>query len=125
MTITSRQGRPLGRYLPEIAAAAQAALPRGAVLDGELVIWTDGRLDFAALQRRIAPGAVRVAALTRTLPASYVAFDLLHDGHQDLKRRRYTDRRAAFEQLLSAVGPPLQVVPMTTDHAEALDWFQR
>jgi hypothetical protein len=51
--LQSRQQRPLGRYFPEIAAGLAAQVPPGTVLDGELVVYRGGRLDFAALQRRI------------------------------------------------------------------------
>ena len=72
--LQSRQQRSLTRYFPEIAAAA-GALDVDVVLDGELVLWHQGRLDFAALQQRIHPAASRAEALARSLPASYVVFD--------------------------------------------------
>ncbi|MCX4804699.1 hypothetical protein OG594_24295 [Streptomyces sp. NBC_01214] len=41
---------------PDLVAAAEAQLPHGLVLDGELVVWDTeaGRLSFEALQRRAA-----------------------------------------------------------------------
>ncbi len=47
--LQSRQQRGLTRNFPEVAAAV-GALDVGVVLDGELVLWRHGRLDFAALQ---------------------------------------------------------------------------
>jgi hypothetical protein len=38
-----------------------------------LVIWNDGRLDFAALQRRLHPSTGRVRQLSLVLPASILA----------------------------------------------------
>ena len=52
-TLQSRQQRPLTRFFPEVVAALQEQLHLGVVLDGELVICVDGRLDFAALQGRL------------------------------------------------------------------------
>ena len=40
------------------------------------MIWGEGRLDFAALQRRIVNPA-RCQAYANTQPASFMAFDLL------------------------------------------------
>ena len=52
--MTSRRGKPLGRYFPEVVAAGRL-LPPELVLDGELVVPTGGGVDFAALQRRLHP----------------------------------------------------------------------
>ena len=53
VTLHCRQQRPLTKYFPEVVAALQEQLIGGVVLDGELVVGTHGRLDFAALQRRL------------------------------------------------------------------------
>ena len=45
-------------------------------------------LDFDALTQRIHPAASRVKLLAETTPASFVAFDLLAVGDDDLLRRR-------------------------------------
>jgi ATP-dependent DNA ligase len=68
VALQSRQQRPLARYFPEIAAGV-AELTCDAVLDGELVIYRDGHLDFTALQRRIHPSASRARDLSLALPA--------------------------------------------------------
>jgi ATP-dependent DNA ligase len=58
--IQSREGRPLGRYFPELEAALKEQLPSACVLDGEIVLVVEGRLDFEALQLRLHPAASRV-----------------------------------------------------------------
>src|SRR5258705_9497588 len=63
LLIQSRDGKPLGRYFPELEAPLRASLPERCVLDGEVVIATDGRLDFDALLQRIHPAKSRVAML--------------------------------------------------------------
>ena len=51
--LTSRQGKDLTDWFPELAQAGKC-LPRSTVLDGEIVIADeDGRADFGALQRRL------------------------------------------------------------------------
>src|SRR5512134_1345929 len=75
--IQSRDRRPLDRYFPGLHAALLERLPKGCVLDGEIVIATAAGLDFDALQMRLHPAASRVDKLARETPASFVAFDLL------------------------------------------------
>ena len=55
------------------------------MVDGEIVIATPRGLDFDALQLRLHPAASRVAKLSREMPASFVAFDLLAAGGHDIR----------------------------------------
>ncbi|MGV9313076.1 ATP-dependent DNA ligase [Streptomyces sp. NPDC003691] len=120
--LQARSGRIVTGAFPDLAAAARR-LPPGTVLDGEVVVWRDGRTDFAAVQRRALATARRAPELARTLPASYAAFDLLAEGGRDLRQRAYVHRRARLVALLEPLGPPLQAVPMTLDADEAADWY--
>src|SRR3954471_11010039 len=85
LLLQSRDQKPLGRYFPELVAALQANLPERCVLDGELVISSGGKLDFDALLLRIHPAASRIQLLAEQSPASYVAWDLLALGDEDLR----------------------------------------
>src|SRR6476469_253826 len=111
--IQSRDLRPLDRYFPELHDTLLERLPDGSVIDGEIVIATPRGLDFDALQLRLHPAASRVAKLARETPASFVAFDLLAAGGQDLRDVAQRDRRARLEALLAAAAPPLHLTPMT------------
>src|SRR5213596_248483 len=91
--IGSRNERPMTRYFPELVAAAKAELPERCVVDGEVVLATPGGLDFEALQLRLHPAASRVALLAERTPASFVAFDLLALGDEDLTERPFAQRR--------------------------------
>ncbi|MET7904041.1 ATP-dependent DNA ligase [Streptomyces sp. NPDC005355] len=120
----ARSGRIVTRAFPDLEAAAQA-LPVGTVLDGEVVVWTGGRTDFAAVQKRAAAAsAARAARLARELPASYAAFDLLAIDEEDLRPLPYELRRARLMELLEPYPPPLQAVPMTTDRETAATWYE-
>ena len=125
LVIQSRDGKPLERYFPEVVAALAPQLPPRVVLDGELVIATGSALDFEALLTRIHPAASRVATLAAAHPASYVAWDLLALGDDDLRARPQVERRAALEVALAGARPPLLVTPVTRDRAVAADWFAR
>ncbi|ORB30926.1 putative ATP-dependent DNA ligase LigC (polydeoxyribonucleotide synthase [ATP]) (polynucleotide ligase [ATP]) (sealase) (DNA repair protein) (DNA joinase) [Mycobacterium tuberculosis H37Rv] [Mycolicibacterium parafortuitum] len=119
----SRNERPMTRYFPELVAAALAELPQRCVVDGEIVIATDGRLDFEALQLRLHPAASRVAMLAGRTPASFIAFDLLALGDSDLTSRPFHERRAALVDALAGAGPTFHVTPATLDRGTAEVWF--
>ncbi len=119
----SRNGRPMTRYFPELADAARTELPPRCVIDGEIVIATRNGLDFEALQLRLHPAASRVRMLASQTPASFIAFDLLALGDEDLTGRPFSDRRAALVDVLATAGPVFHVTPATTDLDTARGWF--
>ncbi|MDQ2662062.1 MAG: ATP-dependent DNA ligase [Actinomycetota bacterium] len=121
----SRNERPMTRYFPELVDALRENLPGRCVVDGEIIITTDGQLDFEALQQRIHPADSRVRMLAERTPASFVAFDLLALGDDDLMRRTFAERRAALVAALEGAVDPVFVTPATTDLEEARDWFTR
>src|SRR5262245_50285309 len=122
--LQSRDLRPLNRYFPELERALHEALPRGCVLDGEIVIATAHGLDFDALQMRQHPAASRVARLAKETPASFVAFDLLGAGGKSTMELPQSERRLRLERLLGKAKPPLYLTPVTRDRAEAENWLQ-
>ncbi|MDH2387447.1 ATP-dependent DNA ligase [Streptomyces sp. HNM0663] len=122
--LQARSGRIVTAAFPDLDEAARR-LPVGTVLDGEVVVWHEGRTDFAAVQRRAAAAPARAPSLARRLPASYAAFDLLAEAGEDLRLLPYRERRARLVALLGPLGPPLQPVPMTQDAEEAAVWFDR
>jgi len=65
VVIQSRDLRPLDRYFPELAKSLGEILPKGCVIDGEIVVATRSGLDFDALQQRLHPAASRVARLAQ------------------------------------------------------------
>ena len=112
--ILPRAHRPTGRH----------AIPR-CVIDGEIVIVGVGGLDFEALLLRIHPAASRVKLLSAQAPASFVAWDLLALGDDDLRNAPLAVRRERLEQVLAGAAPPVHLSPATRDRALAADWFRR
>lgn len=123
--LQSRDLRPLNRYFPELAQALAQSLPKGCVLDGEIVVAGARGLDFDALQQRLHPAASRVARLAKETPAAFVAFDLLAAGGRSTMDLPQAERRIRLERLLGQAAPPLYLTPMTRDRAVAQDWLQR
>ena len=111
--IGSRNERPMTRYFPEVVAAVLANFPERSVIDGEIVVADTARntLDFEALQQRIHPAASRVNLLAEQTPASFVAFDLLALGDDDLTEEPLERRRALLEECLADAKPPVHVTP--------------
>src|SRR5215470_10998324 len=123
--LQSRDEKPMNRYFPELEAPLAAALPERCVVDGEIVIAGDRGLDFEALLLRIHPAASRVAMLAEASPASFVAWDLLAEGDEDLRSAPLGTRRTRLERALVGARPPIHLTPATTDRARAADWFDR
>ncbi|MFF3129855.1 DNA ligase [Streptomyces sp. NPDC057908] len=122
----ARSGRVVTQYWMDLAVAGMELRP-GTVLDGEAVIWRDGRLDFAAAQSRAASSVSRARALAVRHPASYACWDVIQHPDPaigDLRSRPYMERRAYLLELLADVGPPIQPVPATDDPDVALAWYE-
>jgi ATP-dependent DNA ligase len=121
--LQSRNGRPLGRYFPELR------FPAGRyVLDGEIVVrGADGREDFDALGQRVHPAESRIRLLSAETPAVYVAFDLLARDDDSLLARPLAERRGALEALLAQprfAGAPVELMPTVDTPAEAELWMR-
>jgi ATP-dependent DNA ligase len=120
----SRNEKPLTRYFPELVEALRTNLPPRCVVDGEIVIRTGDRLDFGALQNRIHPADSRVQMLADQTPASFVAFDLLALGDDDLMGRPFSQRRASLESVFASAAPPVHLTRISGDMEEGRRWFE-
>src|SRR5688572_15055213 len=103
--LQSRDLKPMNRYFPELEAPLRAH-------------------DFDALLVRTHPAKSRVAMLAKETPASFVAWDLLALGDEDLRAAPLSDRRARLEAALAGAAAPVHLTPVTRDRARAEDWFQ-
>lgn len=123
--LQSRDLKPLARYFPEVQEGLATALPAPAILDGEIVIMGPHGLDFDGLLMRIHPAASRVAMLAKETPASFVAFDLLGEGDDDLRSLPFVERHQRLEEYARAMQPPAFLSPGTNNESTARDWFER
>jgi ATP-dependent DNA ligase len=127
--LQSKSGRPLTRYFPELVDAVLAAKAEKFVLDGEILVPSDGAFSFDALLQRIHPAPSRVQKLARETPALLIVFDLLlgDDGKpligHPLRERRPALKAFARKYLRGARH--LRVSPATTNLAEAKGWLKR
>jgi len=97
---------------PELSMAA-SALPPGTVLDGEIVVWKDGRVaPFALLQRRIGRKTLTAKILDEA-PVALLAFDLLEHRGADLRAEPLTARRPLLQALIAGASTPaLRLSPL-------------
>src|SRR5690242_14115851 len=109
----SRNEKPLTRYFPEVVDAILASLPERCVVDGEIVIAGQGTLEFETLQQRIHPADSRVRLLATETPASFIAFDLLALGTEDLTSEAQSVRRTRLEEALANAKPPIHLTPVS------------
>jgi len=106
-----------GRF-PELDAM-HARLPDTCVLDGEIVVWRDGRVQpFAELQKRIGRKTVTKKILAEQ-PVAFLAYDLLEIEGVDIRTWPQWQRRERLEQVVAGAGAgPLHVSP----RVDAADW---
>lgn len=114
LRLFARSGAEITAGYPELAALA-AALP-DAQVDGEIVLLDEGgRPSFTALAERMhVREAGRAARLAAARPVTYIIFDLLRLGDEDLTTRGYEHRRTRLESL-AADGGRWLVPPRFTD----------
>ncbi|MDM0017314.1 ATP-dependent DNA ligase [Variovorax saccharolyticus] len=90
---------------PELAVMGDA-LPDGSVLDGEIVVWREDRVQpFAELQKRIGRKTLG-AKLLREIPVVLLAYDLLEWQGRDLRSLPQHERRSLLDELLAGVQHP-------------------
>ncbi|MHA7277797.1 ATP-dependent DNA ligase [Arthrobacter sp. Hz1] len=125
--IGSRGSKMLTRYFPELVEALKTSLPERCVVDGEIVVRTGSpgneRLDWEALSQRIHPADSRVRLLAEQTPASFVAFDLLAAGSENLINSPFAERRAALERIGGTFTAPIHLSQTTRDVELARRWL--
>jgi ATP-dependent DNA ligase len=123
--LRSRHDRPLSRYFPELVEGFRSLPVERFVFDGEIVLIRGGALDFEALMSRLHPAASRVELLSRETPATYVAFDLLAVGDDDVRAEPFAHRRERLAALLARPPERIALTAETTDTLEAAGWLER
>ncbi|WP_367318110.1 ATP-dependent DNA ligase [Streptomyces sp. HUAS ZL42] len=124
VVLRSRRGTELAPAFPEVGAAA-TQLPDATALDGELVVWEEGRLAFERLQNRLQRRGAEAARLAAEWPVHFVAFDLLRLTGTDTSAWPYRRRRAALEELFTKrrLTAPWALCPSTTDPDTITEWL--
>jgi bifunctional non-homologous end joining protein LigD len=116
--LKSRNAKDVTAAYPELQLMAGAVGGRAAVVDGEVVAFDEaGRPSFEALQPRMHQRRPeRIAELIRSVPVTFMAFDVLHIERHSTVALPYTERRRLLEGLLTP-GHRWQVPVWFHDHA--------
>lgn len=123
--IQGRDQQSLNGRFPELEKVLAEQLPRGCILDGEIVVAGEQGLDAPALHKRVQAAEALVGYLARKVPAAFVAFDLLAAGGRSTQALPLRERRVQLERLLASTKGPVHITPQTADRAVAQDWLAR
>jgi ATP-dependent DNA ligase len=127
--LRSKSGEDLGRYFPELVAAALELKATAFLLDGEIVVPHGRTFSFDDLLQRIHPAASRIRKLAHETPALFLAFDLLATNTEpELASKPLSRRRPALEPFAKTQfrnNPAFRLSPATTDYAIAKKWLAR
>ena len=89
LRVRSRRGWDMTKLLPELGE-----LPADVQLDGELIAWgDDNNPDFQRLSRRMLHG-------DRSIPVTYMVFDVLALDGEPTLRLPYAERHALLEEIV-------------------------
>jgi ATP-dependent DNA ligase len=126
VTLTSKSGKPLARYFPDVVEILKGTRSKYFLLDGELIIPVGDALSFEALQLRLHPAESRVRKLAAQSPAELMLFDLLELNGTALTSLPLADRREMLERFFRDNDVPgLHLSPVTRNRNIALGWLSR
>jgi bifunctional non-homologous end joining protein LigD len=119
LRLFARRGPEITVAYPELTGLG-AAPGRDAVLDGEVAVLDEkGRPSFRSLAERMhVRDAGRAARLARSLPVTYMIFDLLALDGREVCGEPYTRRRSLLDDL--GLGSERWLVPPSFDDGVAM-----
>jgi ATP-dependent DNA ligase len=125
--LRAKSGKSLRRYFPEVASFFEEVDSDDFVVDGELTIEIDGRLDFEALQMRLHPAESRIRRLATETPARFVLFDILATpGGRSVIEQPLMERRQLLEQFAEPLGSSgkVRLSPVSMSVETAKRWLE-
>jgi ATP-dependent DNA ligase len=126
--LQSKSGQPLTRYFPDLVEAVGRIKAKRFVLDGEIVVPSDGAFSFDDLLQRIHPAASRVAKLAKETPALLIVFDLLADADGkpllELPLQERRERLETFAKKYIKGQDRIRLSAATVRLADAKKWLK-
>ena len=98
VTLHNKRQKDLTDIYPELSDICKC-VKKKAVLDGELVVLTDGKPDFYALQSRsLMSDGFKISLAAKKNPVQFVAFDILYYDGKDLTGIKLAERKKILEK---------------------------
>lgn len=103
VNLVRENGNVKTMQFPEIISAVGDSLPQETILDGEICLLDREnklRADFQTLSPRFNLGdRLRIKLLSKRIPATFVAFDILKFKGENMENKSYEQRREALESI--------------------------
>jgi DNA ligase D-like protein (predicted ligase)/DNA ligase D-like protein (predicted 3'-phosphoesterase) len=99
LSLQTRNQKELKTFFPELQELT--ALIDDAVLDGEIIVMSDGKVDFQTLLKRIQAASSRdIAFLQRKHPVLYIVFDILEKNGSSMLDKPLMERKKILQETL-------------------------
>jgi len=99
--LRNKRNKDVTAIYPELVQIHRQVKKR-CILDGEVFVLKDGRTDFFEVQRRaLMTNTFRIGLAAEKLPASFVAFDLLYLGGEQITDRPLQERKNLLQKTAS------------------------
>lgn len=101
VTLQNKRFKDLTDIYPELSDICKCVKKR-VILDGELVVLTDGKPDFYALQKRsLMADKFRISLAAKKNPVQFVAYDILYFDGKELTDKPLTERKAILSKAIT------------------------
>ncbi len=99
--LQNKRFKDLTPIYPELSDICKCVKKR-VILDGELVVLTDGKPDFYALQKRSLMGdKFRISLAAKKNPVQFAAYDILYHDGKDLTDKPLMERKAVLSKAVN------------------------
>src|SRR4030042_1736413 len=96
LSLRSRNNHELGGQFPELTELLHLA--PGTVLDGEIVVMSEGKPDIQSLLPRLHKGRGKIPPSQNRIPVTYIVFDILKKDKKPLVSLPLVERREILKQ---------------------------
>lgn len=101
VTLQNKRFKDLTPIYPELNDICNCVKKR-VILDGELVVMTDGKPDFYALQKRSLMGdKFRISLAAKKNPVQFVAYDIIYYDGKDLTDKPLMERKSILSKAVT------------------------
>ncbi|MCM1438722.1 MAG: DNA ligase [Roseburia sp.] len=101
VSLQNKRYKELTLIYPELSCICKCVKKR-VILDGELVVMTNGKPDFYALQRRsLMTDSFKISLAAKRKPVQFVAYDILYYDGTDLTDKPLMERKAILEKAVT------------------------